>query len=119
GRLLIVGGRTNPATSTITAAAEVFDPANGTSELTGNLNYPRFYPKAVTLNDGRVLIAGGSGPAPLSGMPSEIYDPATGLFTIGNAMRVSRPFSGDYSRATVLQDGRVLFTGGSSPASQT
>ncbi len=119
GRILIVGGRTNPATSTITAAAEIFDPIAGSSTVINNLNQARFYPKAITLQDGRVLIAGGTGTTPVPPLPAELFDPVTGLFTTGSTMRVSRPFSADNANATVLHDGRVLFFGGSTPASQT
>jgi hypothetical protein len=58
---------------------------------------------ATPLADGRVLLAGSCSTA------AELYDPSTGAFTPTGSMTVARAYSG----ATRLQDGRVLFTGGS------
>src|SRR5207244_2226003 len=62
---------------------------------------------AVTLKDGRVLITGGStSTGPTS--ETELYNPATRSWTIGDSMLASR--SGH--TATLLADGRVLIAGG-------
>src|SRR5438128_40603 len=62
---------------------------------------------AVTLKDGRILIAGGStSSGPTS--ETELYNPATRSWTIGDSMLASR--SGH--TATLLADGRVLIAGG-------
>jgi large repetitive protein len=72
------------------ATAEVFDPATGEWTKTGPLRYARYGVNAVTLTDGRVLIAG-SGPGSSDGVAqlgagaattAEIYDPRTGRFTM-------------------------------------
>jgi hypothetical protein len=67
-------------------------------------------PAAVTLRDGRVLLAGGDGSAiaekPLAS--AEIFDPKTLAFTTIGSM--SAPRVGD--TATRLLDGRVLLAGG-------
>lgn len=72
------------------ATAEVFDPATGEWTKTGSLRYARYGVSAVTLTDGRVLIAG-SGPGSSDGVAqlgagaattAEIYDPRTGRFTM-------------------------------------
>jgi hypothetical protein len=57
GRLLAVGG--NPG-STITAAAEIYDPLTGAWSLTGSLSTSRCEHSATLPDDGRVLVAGGS-----------------------------------------------------------
>ena len=57
---------------------------------------------ATLLADGRVLLAGGCGTA------AEVYDPATGTFSLTGSLTASR----GGSAATLLDDGRVLFTGG-------
>jgi len=70
---------------------------------------------ATLLTDGRVLVAGGStpeGPTPTA----ELYDPATGAWTLTGSMTYTR--SGD-SAATLLTDGRVLVAGGTTPKGPT
>jgi Tol biopolymer transport system component len=62
----------------------------------------QFGQSATLLADGRVLIAGGCGTA------SEVYDPATGVFTPTGSMAVAR----GASTVTLLPDGRVLVAGG-------
>ncbi len=59
------------------------------------------------MEDGQVLIAGGY-PDPITDT-AEIYDPATGMFSEAGTMSMARA----YHKATLLQDGRVLVTGGS------
>jgi hypothetical protein len=82
------------------ATAELFDPATGTWSSTGALHYARQGAPAVTLADGRVLIAGSSDHT-RSGYgvrldqhaftTAEIYDPATGAFTLtGGLPKVDR-----------------------------
>lgn len=77
------------------ATAEIYDPATDSWSPTGPLHYARFGATAVTLADGRVLIVGS---AVRGGMPAwnysevqvaeevfrtaEIYDPATGRFSL-------------------------------------
>lgn len=113
GRILVTGGRTNLNQTSPTPSTEIFDPATGLSVYSGNLNIPRFSAKAVTLNDGRVLIVGGSGnvgsPSPL---PSELYDPATGQFSLTASLLVTRAVGVDQVTTTKLNDGRILFAGG-------
>jgi hypothetical protein len=76
------------------ATAELFDPATGAWTPTGPMSYARYGAQAVTLSDGRVLIVGSR---PVSGRFSvavdphafdtaEIYDPATGRFTLAGEL---------------------------------
>jgi large repetitive protein len=83
------------------AAAELYDPATGTFTDTGSLNTPREVQTATLLNNGMVLIAGGSG-----GDSAELYNPVTGSFTSTGSMNAPlRP-------ATLLNNGMVLMAGG-------
>jgi hypothetical protein len=74
------------------------------------MNDPRASHTAVMLNDGKVLITGGSGPlaygAPLN--TAEIYNPKTGKFARTGNMYQARVGHA----ATLLPDGTVLISGG-------
>jgi hypothetical protein len=77
-------------------------------ELT--MTTPRADQSAAALQDGRVLIAGGTTNANVGGVTSsaEIYDPNANSFTVTGSMTVAR----QGATATVLNDGRVLLAGG-------
>jgi hypothetical protein len=74
---------------------------------TGELHSPRMDHTATLLNDGRVLVVGGSdGFDTLAS--AELYDPTSGSWTAAGRMTVAR-----YGHtATLLLDGSVLVTGG-------
>lgn len=81
-------------------------------EVTGPLNVARHLHTATRLPDGRVLVTGGRSGDGLSGALDsvELYDPATGTWSLGPPMSVPRVLH----TATPLLDGRVLVTGGTS-----
>jgi len=114
GRVLIIGGCDGAKKSDrVLSTAELYDPKTGKFTYTGSLNIARQYHTATLLKDGRVLIAGGGDSASLAdtrGIKSaEIYDPNTGKFTLTGTLVVPR----QYHRATLLANGKVLITGGS------
>jgi hypothetical protein len=73
---------------------------------TGSMVSPRSGHTATLLNDGKVLVAGGSNGG-LSAT-AELYDPATGTWSATGSMRSPR---GDHT-ATLLNTGKVLVVGG-------
>jgi hypothetical protein len=74
---------------------------------TGKMLTPRALHTATLLEDGTVLIAGGtSGSQPLDS--SEIFDPARGVFLPAGTMTVAR----QQAVSVRLSDGRVLIAGG-------
>lgn len=113
GKVLITGGAglNEPAL----AEAEFFDPGKNVFQKSGRMLVPRAFHTATLLKNGDVLIAGGNsgGLQPettLSG--AEIFDFSNGSFVPTGDMKRKR-----YSHAAVLlNDGRVLITGGSSGA---
>jgi hypothetical protein len=74
------------------ATAELFDPATGTWSLTSPLNFARSGAAAVTLADGRILVVGSVGTEGSVTVDdrafdsAEIYDPATGRFTLAGTL---------------------------------
>ena len=89
------------------ASSQIFNPASQQFSLTrGTPNNYYLNPVAVRLNDGAVLIAGGSSDS--SGAEAEIYNPATGAFTLTGSLNVART----QPMGALLQDGTVLIAGG-------
>jgi Kelch motif len=119
GKILIAGGL--DGTYTPTDAAEIFDPSDGSFTAVPNgMNYARAYHTATLLNDGTVLIVGGSLDAlgntePTGGdTGAEIYDPAKNSFsrTTGSLPTFESGFGVSAHTATLLSDGKVLIAGG-------
>ena len=125
GRVLVVGGGVESSFSLTTlplATAEIYDPAIPGWLALGpgvTLNQARALHTATLLDDGTVLIAGGttsSLPATGGSLSSlEIFNPAAaGSFTtLGSTMTPGRIGH----TATLLQNGKVLLAGGRSAAS--
>lgn len=111
GKILLVGGA-NPPTPT----AEMIDlnAATPVWKFTGAMHFPRRQHNAVILPDGKVFIVGGSSGSGFDNsstpvLPTEMWDPATGTFTVMASIAVYR---GYHSTAILLPDGRVLSAGG-------
>lgn len=111
GRVLLTGGLPSRR-GEVLRSAEIFDPATGRFEPTGDMVAPRFKHTAVRLADGRVLVIGGA-PRDVRNdrhRSTEIFDPATGRFTPGPAMRAQRYKLPD--GAVLLPSGDVLVAAG-------
>jgi hypothetical protein len=103
GNVLIVGGGN--------ANADFFDPSTGTFSPAGTMTTLRYGAQATLLANGKVLITGGFGPGtsqPPLLSSAELYDPQSRSFTATGSMSVGRI----RHTATLLNDGRVLITGG-------
>ena len=91
------------------ADAEVYDPATGLWTLTSPLNTAREGAKAVLLNNGLVLVAGGwNGNTALTS--AELYNPGAGTWTPTGPLNTARV----EATVTLLANGHVLVAGGSS-----
>jgi len=105
GRILIAGGmRRN---QDFYRSVELYDPATGKFQLTGEMNIARVGHAAVLLHSGKVLIAGGWIGHGCTDS-AELYNPATGRFTLIAKMTELR----GRPAATLLANGDVLITGG-------
>ena len=93
------------------SGAELYDPSKGHFAASGELLIPRGKFGAALLPDGKVLVAGGRvNDTPGLRSDTEIYDPATGKFTVGPKMNLKRY---KLMKATVaLINGDVLIGGG-------
>jgi Galactose oxidase, central domain len=103
-------GESMPLCGHPVASAELYDPATATFSATGSMSAARAFHTATLLPSGKVLIAGGltgcsGGPALAS---AELYDPATGSFSVTGSMANARA----YHTATSLLNGQVLIVGG-------
>jgi hypothetical protein len=89
-----------------------FKQTNPHFEVAAPLELPRLHLNAVLLPDRTVFVTGGSlhqEDAPLARLQSEIYNPATGTWTLTAACEVPRLY---HSTALLLPDGRVVTAGG-------
>jgi hypothetical protein len=112
GKVLITGGF-GPGTSELPRlnTAELYDPSIGTFSKTGSMAVPRVLHTATLLNNGKVLVAGGTDSSGGGGaaVPSaELYDPASGTFSFTGSMLTDRA----QHTATLLPSGEVLIAGG-------
>ncbi len=125
GRVLIAGGTkgngaheltdTTDLLGTSNKNTEIFDPATNSFSVGPWMNEPKAGHGGVTLQDGRVWIAGGITHTTLFGIPIpdfstkvEVYDPATNSFSNRGNIGNSRALFG----AELLADGRVAVIGG-------
>jgi hypothetical protein len=115
GRVLVVGGAED-VLGEPTATAEVFDPATGQFSPVGSLVHgPRALHRAVKLDDGRVLITGGTDnyidPTSIimgAYRSTEIFNPLTNTFSSGPNLTKKR-LGQTVSR---LPNGDLLVAGG-------
>ncbi len=105
------GSATIQATLGTASASATFTGTPSKFRLTGSLNVPRTVATATLLQNGQVLIAGGLGSVSASAGyvgSAELYNPTTGTFSLSGNLLVPRA----YHTATLLQNGKVLITGG-------
>jgi hypothetical protein len=118
GRVLVTGGSVagRYPNAQLTASAETYDPTTGKFTPAGSMRIPRHKHAAVLLDNGRVLIVGGSDNRDWRGKmdSAEIYDPAAGKFADAGRMSEAR-FK--LTNAIVrLPEGKVLIAGGAGRA---
>jgi hypothetical protein len=109
-KVLVAGGADDTG---IHRGAELYDPATGTFNRTGDMTAPRGGDSATLLPDGNVLLAGTFLFGGATRASAELYDPDRGVSMPTADMITPRCCH----TATVLNDGRVLIVGGGVPSS--
>lgn len=117
GRVLITGGHHGRrAEVRIYSSAEIYNPASGAFTSAAGLTVRRHKHDALLLDDGRVLIVGGSDERDARGAyrAVEIYNPKTNSFTKIGDMNLSRyKLQGT---TVLLKNGKILIAGGAGRA---
>lgn len=114
GRVLIAGGCAGVAIGphlTALSSAEIYDPKSGSFISTGDMVTPRCGAQATLLPNGKVLIVGslvGTTTSRLGSSAAEIYDPATGKFSVTGNMNAPR---GGSFGLVLTPNGKVLVAG--------
>ena len=89
-------------------SSELYNPSTGAWSTTGNMNVGRCSHSMTVLQDGMVLVAGGSNASLGQLTSAEIYNPSSGTWNLTGSMADVR----DAHTATLLNDGSVLVAGG-------
>jgi len=116
GKVLLAGGVFYTGTppynlvANYLASAELYDPTAGTFSLTGSLNTARSSQSTTVLGNGNVLLAAGQNGGANGGYLSsaELYNPATGKFTLTGSLNTPRILH----TAHLLASGEVLIVAG-------
>ncbi|MES2664254.1 MAG: galactose oxidase-like domain-containing protein [Pseudomonadota bacterium] len=126
GEVFVNGGSTKEndlATSVLTG--EIWNPTTQAWSLTANAQLGRFYhSSSLLLPDGRVLVAGGGAPGPLTNLNAELFSPpylfdqtgkpknnrleiltATNQATYGQTIRVAHNQTQPVSKVTLIKTG--------------
>ena len=119
GKVLLAGGLVDGSTS---STSEVFDPTTGTSVTTGVMNERRYEHQAVLMGDGKVMVNGGrdGGSGSYYSNDVEIFDPATGTWTVAPSMVQARmeAITTRFSDNTILAAAGRNTPGTSAPGSE-
>jgi hypothetical protein len=121
GDIMVAGGSSSKLNGgdIATNTAEVINMSakKPTWSYTGSLTYARYNENLVLLADGTVLSVGGGGGGGRYDNPvltSELYNPATGLWSVMAAQTIQRTY---HSTAVLIPDGRVVSAGSDNGAS--
>lgn len=110
GRILVIGGlnEKGPSSKTLIFGSDGANPAPGPDTVCGH-----GFHTATLLQNGQVLVAGGSISDDLSSDCAEVFDPAANRFQATGKLHVSR----FRHTATLLNNGKVLIAGGAHTSS--
>jgi hypothetical protein len=113
GKVLVAGGHQGRRSAvTLYSSAEIYDPVSSLFTFTTNMQAKRHKHDAILLEDGKVLVAGGSDERDENGQykSAEVYNPETGQFSKVPDMKAKRyKFQGT---SVLLNNGKVRMMGG-------
>lgn len=109
GRVLIVGGDVSGVGASPVAAAEIYNPVSGQFTKVADMTIPRRPFGVVVMENGKVLVAGGTTSGREVSNHAEVFDPANSSWASVAPMNSRR----DKFTAALLPGGRVLVAGGS------
>lgn len=123
GAVLILGGSSQDGLHDSVSSAEVYASKSGAFHSAGQLNGKRSFHTATLLPNGLVLVAGGTLEfTDDDGLPDRLvlstverFDPSSGKSVSTGGLEIPRFFH----TATLLNDGRVLITGGFADTGET
>ncbi len=108
GKVLVAGGNGSSNPASALASCELYTAAPAGWNSTGSMATARGGHKAVLLNNGKVLVAGGTDATGGALATAELYAPAPGTWSATGAMATAR-----YTHTlTLLPSGKVLVAGG-------
>jgi hypothetical protein len=118
GRVLVAGGHDQGTgfTETGIVDANIFNPANNQWTRVADMHFPRWYPSATTLPDGRVLVISGMTTSGRWADTPEVYNPATNTWTLLTGISTPEVHEEEYPLTSVMPDGRVLVVAGKTGA---
>src|SRR5262245_24876221 len=97
GRVLVTGGasgRSEEGDEAIRDGCELYDPATGRWTAAARMPAARFFHTATLLEDGRVLVVGGSGSRFQGSRDCFLYDPKADRWTATAPLSASRTLHG-------------------------
>ena len=117
GKVLVTGGFNSFSSDGVDLdSAELYDPATGRWSLTGNLKTDRTWHTATLLPSGQVLVVGVRCCDDTARKSAELYDPVTGTWSSAGQLNIGNTGN---ATATLLPNGKVLFTDGFDDAPAT
>lgn len=106
GNILAIGGIGDPTgANSYPKTCEIYDAATNTWSVTDSMSHGRWKHRAIALQNGNILVVGGN----ISTTVTEIYNVTTNEWEIAASTNQN---SRNYPSLTLLNDGKVLLTGG-------